>query len=365
MKKILDLIGIIMFFSIILMFAAATVFVGDPLDDSEQISISSTADIDTYIKENFPLQNSFKAMRSGLLLASGKTEIDGTFLVNGGVIRPAETISDADMEDFAGSINTFAKTHSDKSVYTMVIPSASGIYSADIPSVGSGFDQRHFIDSLYNSIDSSVATLDAYSPLYSSRSNYIFYRTDSCITSAGAFNIYYSSIRKMGFSPRPLSDYDCEHALSGYIGSLCNELSIRQRITPDNIELYTPKNGTSVTSAVCTLGGSDTAYRSIYDRASLTSETPLDVFVYGSSCERVRIKTINKDAPTLLIVKTSGADPVIPFMVSHYSEVTVVDITASSGKALSQLADPDSFDQVIFMTDIDHFDEACRFDING
>ncbi|MBR1664353.1 MAG: hypothetical protein IJ696_08515 [Ruminococcus sp.] len=363
MKKILDLIGIIMFFTIIVMFAIATLFFHPPKENGSKSSIRSTSDAEKLINEDFPLQNSFKALRSGLLLTVGKTELDGTYLIKDSAIRPADTIDDDEMFDYADRINIFAASHKDVSVYACVLPSASGIYSADIPSVGSGFDQRHFIDRLYNSIDSSVATLDAYSTLYSSRENYIFYRTAPCITTTGAFDVYYSMIRKMGFTPRPLSDYDSEHALSGFIGSLCSELSIRQQITPDNIELYTPKNGTSVTSAVCTHADTQTTYRSVFDRSALSSEQPLDVFLYGSNYEKVDITTINKDAPSLLIIKTPGADPVIPFLVSHYSKVTVIDERAADGMTLSSLADADSYDQVLFMADIENFDDTQGLDV--
>lgn len=358
MKKVLDLICVIMFFTIVVMFALSMLIFngsGNIFKGQEGQSV------DEQLSQNFPLKENWKTLRTSLLLAAGKTEIDGTFLIDGAVIKPSEQVSDEATKRLSEGINTFCEKYSGKSVYACIIPSPSGIYSADIPSVGVGFDQRHYIDDVYYSLDSSVVTLDAYSPLYTSRENYIYMRTDESLTSAGAFSVYSSVVRKMGFSPRPLSDYDTEHAMSGFIGSLCTELKIRQRITPDNIDLLTPKNGTVVTSAIGTNGNSEEAYKSVFDRGALLGESPLDVFVYGDRFEKVDIKTINSQNPKLLIIKTAHTNPVIPFIISHYSFVTVIDADKASGRRLSELAAAENYDQVLFLLDIESL-EGLRLD---
>ena len=349
MKKILDLICVIMFFSIIVMFAVSALF----FQGAAPGSAKSQSDLEQQLSEHFPLQGSWQTLRTSILLAAGKTEIDGTFLVNSGVIKPSKQVSSSASEKLCGYINDFASQHEGQGVFVCIIPSPSGIYSADIPSVGVGFDQRGFIDDFYYGLDSSVVTLDAYSPLYASRENYIFFRTDESLTSSGAFGVYYSFIRKMGFVPRPYSDYDSEHAMIGYIGSLCTELNIRRRITPDNIELLTPKNGTVVTSVSAFDGERTDEFRSVFDRGALSGSSPLDVFCYGSRYKRLDIKTVNRDYPRLLIVKTARTDPLIPFVISHYSRVTVIDADAASGDNIDDLTDPGSFDQVLFLLDID------------
>lgn len=352
MKKTLDLICVIMFFAIIVMFAVSTLFFSQkPVDLS-----GDTGQIDAQIFERFPLQGSWKALRTSILLAAGKTEIDGSYLVNEGVIRPTGQVSADSTDSLTNGINAFADKYRGKSIFTCLVPSPSGIYSADIPSVGVGFDQKRYIADVYNDIDSSVATLDAFSPLYASRENYIYFRTDPSLTSVGGYDIYNSVMRKMGFTPRPYSDYDSEHAMTGYIGSLCTELNIRQRITPDNIDLLTPKNGTVVTLAAGLYGSIREKNRSVFDRAALSSSKPLDVFVYGSRYKKLDITTINKDSPSLLIIKTENTNPVIPFMISHYSFITVIDADAANGAALDDLVSADSYDQILFLLDIDHLE---------
>lgn len=352
MKKTLDLICVIMFFTIIVMFAASTLFFG-----SKPAALSKwSGSADSQLSDNFPLQRSWQTLRTSILLAAGKTEIDGSFLVNGGVIRPSSEVSGKATKRLVDGINSFSGKYSDKSIYTCIIPSASGIYSADLPSVGVGFDQKHYIAELYNSFDPSIATLDAYSPLYTSRENYIYLRTDSSLTSSGAFDVYSSFIRKIGFSPRPFSDYDCEHAMTGYIGSLCTELNISQRITPDNIELLTPKNGTVVTSVTGWFGSTKEKHKSVYDRSALSGNSPLDVYLYGSRYKKLDITTLNKESPRLLIIKTEHTNPVIPFIISHYSAVTVIDADTAAKQTLDELTDAGKFDQILFLLDIDHIE---------
>ncbi|MCR5816246.1 MAG: hypothetical protein K6F91_05150 [Ruminococcus sp.] len=353
MKKTLDLICVIMFFTIIVMFAMSTLFFG-----SKPVSLSlDTQKTDEALIAQFPLQRSWKTLRTTILLAAGKTEIDGSFLINEGVIKPSEPVSSKATQRLTDALNAYAAKTSGKSIFACIVPSCSGIYSADIPSVGVGFDQKHYISEAYSALDPSIATLDAYSPLYTSREDYIFMRTDSALTSRGAFDIYSSNIRKMGFSPRPFSDYDCEHAMIGYIGSLCSELSIRQRITPDNIELLIPKNGTVVTSATGWYGSSKEKHKSVYDRDALLGDKPLDVFVYGSRYKKLDISTLSRDNPRLLIVKTEHTNPIIPFILSHYSFITVIDADTAASQPLDELVSADDYDQILFLIDIDHIEE--------
>lgn len=357
MKKILDYICVIMFFTIIIMFAVSTLFFNSGAGAVSDSASSPAQAVDSFLLDSFPLQESFHGLRTSLMLAAGRTEIDDCFLVDGAVIRPTEQISEDATERIKRNINSFSKKYEGVSAFVALIPSASGIYSADIPSVGLGFDQKRYIEDLYFSLDSSVVTLDAYSPLYSSRDNYIYMRTDNCLTSKGAFGVYYSVMRKMGVQPHPLSDYDTEHALTNFYGSLSDELNITAQISPDSIELLIPKNGTVVKSVTASgVNGSD-EYKSVFDRNALLGQTPLDVFVYGSRYEKLDIKTINASSPRLLIIKSRSADPVIPFIVSHYSRVTVID----AQKALydiSRYTDPAEYDQVLFILDIESLEEA-------
>lgn len=360
MKRIIDYISVIMFFTIVIMIAVSTVLLGNgrsvPVSDEQ---LSPTQTVDEYLLAGFPLKDSWQGLRTGLLLAAGRNEIDGSFFIDGAVIKPVSGISDDAADAFVSSVNTFASENSGVSVCAMIVPSASGVYSADIPSVGSGFDQKRYIEDLYLSLDRSVAALDAFSTLYSSRENYIFMRTDNSLTSNGAFGVYYSTARKMGLNPRSLSEYDTEHAMTNFYGSLCDELSVRSQVRPDSIELFVPKNGTVVKSAECINSRVSDSYSSVFDRNALLTESPLDVFVYGSRYERVDIRTINTESPRLLIIKTRETNPVIPFFVTHYSRVTVIDIEKAS-LPLSAYAYVGDYDQVLFMVGISSFENAAQ-----
>ena len=354
MKRVFDYISIMLFFTAAVIFAVYTFVFGD---DTGSIKLSELPEsTETYINRNFPLADNWRSLYSLIVTSAGQNRIGDVYVSEDGMIELLSSIDDEKTEQNTDAFNRLAEAHPSVNSFALIVPTASGIYSSQLPVVISTVDQQKLIDDIYYKLDNSIQTLDAFNPLFSARDDYVYFRTDNSWTEYGAYTVYSKVIRKMGFTPIRLSSYDMEYAEREYYGDLYKKTYYRGT-NPDFINIFRNKNGSFVTGFSSWADGHEFTSSSIYYSPALKSRNQLDVFLGGNSYERYRITTANTDAPRLLIIKGSYANMFVPFLTPHYSEITLIDPSKLNGRSIEQLVDVDSYDQMLLLSDVDSF---CR-----
>lgn len=311
-----------------------------------------TADIDTWVSDHFPLRTGWIELKTNAELIAGKQNINDIYIVDNMMLQK---LSDPDydaVDKSISAINSYASKHN-MPVFVMLAPTATGIYSEKLPKYAPKFDQKAFIDYVYQGFtQDNIVTLDAYNALYPTRDEYIYYRTDHHWTSLGAYYAYASAIKSMGFNPVLLSQYDIEHASSDFIGTLYSKV-IYNGVDKDTIDFYHNPDGAKVESLTVTSGGKDTTYDSIYFRDYLDKKDKYSAFT-GINQPMITIKTNSTSGKKLLVIKDSYAHSFVPFLTQHYSEIVMVDMRYIS-TYLDKAIDVDSFDQTLILYNADGF----------
>ena len=346
MKKILDMISIIMFFTLIGMIAVSTVMFGELSPGKRDETLAEK--LERSAEQSFPMFENWRSFYTALITAAGQSRIGDVYVSDERMIEILSRTDDEAISSNTEEINAFSVEHPGLQTYVMLVPTASGIYSAELPMVITATDQQKLIDDIYYSLDRSVITLDAYNPLFSARDDYIYFRTDNSWTAVGAYNVYAKTVRKLGFTPLRLSSYDMEYAARDYYGDLYFR-TYYPGTSADLVQLYRNKNGSFVTGVTAWSGDSSREYSSIYYSAALKSQDKLDMFLGGDLFEKYTITTSNTEAPKLLIIKDTYANMLVPFLTPHYSEITLIDHRAIDRRGLSAYADADDYDQVLFL----------------
>lgn len=349
MKKAADHISAFIFFAVTAVFSVCMLLFSD-----NSFTLSSARDIsgqtEKHIKNEFPLISSWRSMYSSILSGTGQKMIGDVYISDKGLIEIVSSADDARTEAFVSKINDLASRHENTAFFTMIVPTASGIYSEKLPMVINTLDQQKFIDDVYFRLDSSVHSLDAYSPLFSSRDDYVYFRTDDHWTEYGAYMVYSRVIRKLGFTPIRLSNYDLEYAERSYYGNLYSKTYF-QGVQPDLINIFRNKNGSFVTDVTSWAEGEIYTSASLYYTPALSSDEELDVFLGGSYFEKCTVSTTNTEAPKLLIIKGDYANMFVPFLTPHYSEITLIDPARLGERTIEDTVDIDSYDQVLVLYD--------------
>ena len=367
MNKISKFITIILFFGFLITLAILTIILpkktfslqeNRTLSTLPEFSIDDVKSkdymdgIDTFVSDHFVLRSNWITMKTNSELLSGKKDTNGVYISDDMLLEKLEKPDYDTVTKSIISINDFALKY-DLPVYVMIAPTSAGVYSEKLPEFAPKFDQKAFIDYIYEGLTSlNIVTLDAFSALYSTRDDYVYYRTDHHWTTLGAYYAYAMAINKMGFNHIPLSQFDIEHASDEFLGTLYSKV-LYNGVKEDTMDYYHYNDGAKVTSVVVDNGVKKETYDSLYFRDFLNKKDKYSSFT-GSNMPSITINTNAISDKKLLLIKDSYAHCFVPFLAQHYSQIEMVDLRYINNY-LDKIEDIESYDQVMILYNASNF----------
>ena len=359
MKKTLDYISITIFFAFVSLLGICSVFVREESFDTESVSgVSEAVELaDSYVESNFTMSDRWDTLYARAALFLGQREFDGIYYdeENDRLTEIFSAYDESIATDMVYALNGFYKLHSDKQMYAVIVPDASGIYQSDMPDSLNALDEQTLIDELYYEINENITPIDVYSALYSARDSYIYFKTDSRWTQTGAYEAYTACADIMGFETYAISNYDIDYTHTSFYGNLSSHTSIKET-SADSINVYRSKYGSYVKSVSLLTGANKYEESSMYARSALDSDDKYSYFLGSSSCKSTVIETTNVDSPSLLIIGCDYANCMAIFFALHYSKIVIVNpFVFGESECVSDIADAEDFDTVLFLCDIQDF----------
>ena len=276
-----------------------------------------TASIEDYCSDHFIGRNSWISLKARLELLQGKRENNGVFLCSGErLIEPFADPGAPETERRINTINDFSKRIPVPTVFAL-IPTSAELYSGLLPPGASNDSQKSFISSVYSRVDTDTADIIGALAPYSD--DYIFYRTDHHWTTFGA-SCAYSSLAAALRIPKH-NDYHIRVVSDSFLGSAYSSSGFFW-IHPDTMETYidVPEN-----IAVERCESDEPEIGKIYVPEMLDTKDKYRFFLGGNS-PRIVIRTGNENLPSLLIIRDSFADTLVPFFLDDYSEIHLLDL---------------------------------------
>lgn len=224
---------------------------------------------------------------------------------------------------YAQTINAYKQALGDNvNVYNMIVPTSVEFY---LPSELKKYSasEKDNINKIYSYLSDDVIHVDAYSKLREHQNEYIYFRTDHHWSPLGAYYAYTAFAEAIGDTPHPLSDYEAK-TKEGFIGSLygySNFIALKQN--PDTFTYYIPP---------------DEWKTSYYDYKTLAYKYDGVLFheyVEGENCYgmflgadaiHTKITTEHKNGRKIVVFKESYGNAFVPFLVSDFEEIYVIDI---------------------------------------
>jgi hypothetical protein len=245
---------------------------------------------------------------------------DGIIIYNGMAI----TIfggSDGMAKFYASVINKYGDAlKGTVNIYNIVIPSGSDLYLARKMTNLEGREKKN-IGIIAENLNSGIKNVDAYTPLWNHRNEYLYFRSDHHWTALGAYYVYAAFCAKAGITAVELSSLG-KKVKKNFLGSLYQLVKDPVLLAnPDSVVYYTFPGNIKVQ-----------AHRAGYTK---TIEVPLlvqsssgggayNVFL-GGDYPMLEIETGITNGKKVLVVKNSYGNPFVPFLVSHYEKIWVVD----------------------------------------
>lgn len=245
------------------------------------------------------------------------SKVKGVVIVNGRVLQVFAG-SKHTILPYANLLNEYRKKlPTDTKIYTMMIPSGSDFY---LPyQVNKGvLKEKENIEVFEQLLSPEIISIPAYTEITPHKDQYIQFRTDHHWTGLGAYYAYIAFAKKAGFTPLNLNEMQFVRKEKTFLGSLYNYTKDAQlKKNPDILEYY--KVPTEPTVTVFTK--QQTSFK-----GQLYSEKNNSYLVFlGGDFPLVHIQNNKVESRSLLVIKDSFGNALIPYLTSHYRDIYVVD----------------------------------------
>lgn len=221
---------------------------------------------------------------------------------------------------YAAAVNKAAAALPEVNVYNMVIPTCSDFYVPDdITSFTAS--QKEKIDHVAGALE-NVTNVDVYSAISAHTDEYIFTRTDYHWQPLGGYYAAEAFAKTAGLEGfAPLSDYK-EVTKEGYVGSLGMYCPIL-KTDPEPFTMYISPNNDNL--------------KTTYYNTAFENGTEGNLFVspdagafycsfLGADNLIAKIETDCTNGKTLVVMKESYGNALIPFLTQSYQTIYVCDV---------------------------------------
>ena len=164
---------------------------------------------ESYLSDQFPLRETWIAIKSASELILQKKDDNGVFLGKDGyLLQKPEKLDRALLERNMEALNCFCERIHPVPVYFLLAPNAVHILVDRLPPFAAAAtdtaDIRPLVAGRFST--TRITLIDVYQTLTAHKEEYIYYRTDHHWTTKGAYYAYQKAAAQMGCEPLDLND---------------------------------------------------------------------------------------------------------------------------------------------------------------
>ncbi len=315
-----------------------------PLAEMPEVSFeniffgSFTTDFETYLTDKVGFRSYFVELGTKLdklkgiekdesekvvTLASGGKLV----LSNGKIMEVFKANKDAEREYISALNKLSEKLDCEK--YIMLAPTQLEFDESEYRHYADS--QKETIDNIYGGLK-GFKTVNIYDSLKENKGDYIYFKTDHHWTQRGAYLAYEDLMAAKGDKATPLNDLKHEK-LGGFLGYLYNQANEPTYSKyADDIEYFMGKENYTIQAKGPDAEGNIVSYQpKIYSIPDPSAPALYSIFMGGDHAF-ARIETNNKNGKTLLVIKDSYANALLPLLTENYEEILVIDPRSYYGK---------------------------------
>lgn len=306
-----------------------------------------TQEYEEYRKAGAVGKKGFQAVENSTDTLLGKREINGVY--KGKKHHLFETIEPMDERAVAKNtdvINEFASQHYNLSAYVMLVPDAANVQPDFLPASAVPENQSAQFETIRKMLEEGVTWVDAESVLKEHKNEKIYYYTDEHWTTLGASYGYEALAKTMNLDGSETPKLQPYVVNNDFNGDLSEKSGYEESYT-ESISIYSAKKVKNNTSLMMTNEDTGKSSTSLYDSSKLEKRDKYALFP-GADCGLLDIETTVDNSQRLLVVKDSFANCLLPFLVSHFREIVVIDPELYEG-SVQELVQSRNFTQVLFL----------------
>ena len=274
----------------------------------------------------------------------------GSLYLNGDSAYELYYFSEKAVRAHASLLNTVQAMFPKVKLSAMIVPNSFGVIldpKVQEKLASSGMDQA--IAYSYSLMDKRVNTVNVFDALSAHKKEYIYFRTDHHWTQLGAYYGYQEYCKSMGYSTKPLSDYqklDFPEFYGTFYFFMNRPESLKGH--PDQVTAY---QGSMNSMQYTDRKGNLQEGKLINDASQMLPGNKYNCFMLG---DHGYVEIHNEGAPrkkSILVLKDSYGNAFVPLLAQDYRDVYVVDYRHYQGNASSLIQEKGS-EEILFLNNI-------------
>ena len=324
------------------------------LQTRPEISITKVLDgrfqkkYESYLRDQFPGRDHWVSFQTDMELFMGKNEIHNVYIgknhyllepVSYTHLRAHYTEKEFDPQQISKNLQALekfvGKAKQNADVHVMMVPTKSWILREKLPAFAPHYKEQKFYDALQQKLEKEDVLISVEPVLDAHKEEEIYYRTDHHWTTLGAWYAYEQYTKAVGGDLQRAQGKKKFRCISkDFYGTTYAKINYARQA--DKIEIYEPEDKLRV---VYNMGEKKT--KTLYDVSFLKTADQYSVFTGGNQAV-LEITGGIKNGKTLLLIKDSFANSILPFLAEDYEKLVVVDLRQLnvSGDRLLEMFSP-------------------------
>lgn len=315
------------------------------LQTRPEISITKVLDgrfqkkYESYLRDQFPGRDHWVSFQTDMELFMGKNEIHNVYIGKNHYLLEHYTEKEFDPQQISKNLQALekfvGKAKQNADVHVMMVPTKSWILREKLPAFAPHYKEQKFYDALQQKLEKEDVLISVEPVLDAHKEEEIYYRTDHHWTTLGAWYAYEQYTKAVGGDLQRAQGKKKFRCISkDFYGTTYAKMNYARQA--DKIEIYEPEDKLRV---VYNMGEKKT--KTLYDVSFLKTADQYSVFTGGNQAV-LEITGGIKNGKTLLLIKDSFANSILPFLAEDYEKLVVVDLRQLnvSGDRLLEMFSP-------------------------
>lgn len=307
-------------------------------------------EVETYLSDQFLFRDGAISLKTFADRIMGKKEENGVYIGKDCFLFDSQTeyVKENNIEKLK-AIDTFCEKNKGAKQLFVLTPNSSYIYKELLPYKAQLPDQNKQISKIFSSLKSeSLNKLNPTDILLKAKDDGIqlFYKTDHHWTTRAAYSVFEGILNNWKMKPAEYSFYpvtaDFEGTLSGKAGISGAK---------DIIEICVPEKAEGTYTVNYESEQKKTA--SLFDDSKLTQKNKYEVFI-GGNFDKIVIDTVAQNEKSLLIIKDSYANCMIPMFTPYFSKIVIVDPRYLTD-SIDAITEETDFSHILFLYNLNTF----------
>lgn len=315
------------------------------LQTRPEISITKILDgrfqkkYESYLRDQFPGRDHWVSFQTDMELFMGKNEIHNVYIGKNHYLLEHYTEKEFDPQQISKNLQALekfvGKAKQNADVHVMMVPTKSWVLREKLPAFAPHYKEQKFYDALQQKLEKEDVLISVEPVLDAHKEEEIYYRTDHHWTTLGAWYAYEQYTKAVGGDLQRAQGKKKFRCISkDFYGTTYAKINYARQA--DKIEIYEPADKLRV---VYNMGEKKT--KTLYDFSFLKTADQYSVFTGGNQAV-LEITGGIKNGKTLLLIKDSFANSILPFLAEDYEKLVVVDLRQLnvSGDRLLEMFSP-------------------------